>query len=613
MKRTLALLLLLLVVAIPLRGALDVWFLQDDFNVSHVFLPEMTLNADTLYRLLHPPPDEKDSRLRPLSYFTILVDIALFGLDPFALHLTGLLFHLAAVAAVFSLARSLWPGSRAFAFLAALFFGLNPVHADAIGWLAARSDPVVGFFSLATLLAYLRYRLEGGNLPAMVCLTAYAAALFSKEAAVVTPGLALLMEPVIRKRCKPGGFLPAMAGLSALTGAYFLYRHHLFGVFTGAYGDRQATALAMSLQDAVAASLRFVAPAPGPLLPWILLLTPLGMILLFPVLGRSSLSHSMALKRAGLLLGASVCALLPVLSFLDQAHGRHFYLAAAPLALLVAGAATSILRRKLLLGLPALLAVLLYGSGEVIALRMKLAEYIQAGHITHAVRQDLCTLRAAHPDVKAFVVHDLLPIWKKAPLFFGSFEGVAAPPFQPRPVPVIGHFAPERRDLRWEAYHTIKPAVFLRLRTPPESPGLDPISPILRSAPPRHLAPGFACVSPAGGDRIQAGPTSTFRFRIPGKSPWPRRLRIVFQLPAAIAPLALDPENLREEAGDSSEFRTFCWQPNQGIADRILFPLMEGSLLHPVPVTWWIEETGREDFHVRSVASSPKASFVLIP
>ena len=64
----------------------------------------------------------------------------MFGFSAPWMHLRGLLWHLLAVAAAWRLARGLlapWPAA-----VAALIFGLHPVQAEAVTWIAARNDPM---------------------------------------------------------------------------------------------------------------------------------------------------------------------------------------------------------------------------------------------------------------------------------------------------------------------------------------------------------------------------------------------------------------------------------------------------------------------------------------
>jgi len=618
MLRALALVGLLTLVALPFRGALDVGFLQDDFNVTFVLGPDLALDGSTVFHLVHPPADEKDSRLRPISYLTILVDLHAFGLDPFALHLTGLLWHLVATTLVFALARILWPAAPAFPWIAALLFGLSPVHADSVGWLAARSDPVTGALSLATLLAYARYRLSGSNVAAASCMVLYSGALLSKEAAIVTPGLAVLMEPVLRERARtrPGGFLPAITGLALLTGIYLLYRRHLFGVFLGQYGDQDAASLsgvgAESIQRAAGV---LFADAPSAWVRRVLLIAPPSLLVLFLLFATRPFPWRSVARGTGLLaLGAAVAA-LPVIPFLGQSAGRHFYLAAAPLAALVAAAAAHPRMRGGALRTAAAAAVVVLGLASAIGVRTRLDSYIEAGCIARAVRRDLGALHREHPEVRAFVVGDLETSWKRAPLFFSGFPGIARPPFQPETVPVVPRFAGEPRDLRWEAYMLKKPLALLRLRTPPEPPGLEPISPLLRGEPPRRPVPeDYALLAPAGDAGVHPGPDLAFRFRVPADRGVDAPLRLLLEFPGRrLAAFVLGTNNLEPESGGPDGSRVFVWRPRQGVEGEGTPLPVAKTLVDPVPVVWWIEEADLDYPGVRPVKSSRKARFRFVP
>jgi len=616
MLRALAFVGLLTLVALPFRGALDVGFLQDDFNVAHVLGPDLRIDGSTVFRLVHPPADEKDCRLRPISYLTLLVDLQVFGLDPFALHLTGLLFHLIATSLVFALARILWPAARSFPWIAALLFGLSPVHADSVGWLAARSDPVVGALSLATLLAYARYRLKGSNAAAVCCMVLYACALLSKEAAVVTPGLVVLMEPVLRThpRARPGGFLPAITGLAILTGIYLLYRHHLFGVFLGRYGDQDAASLSAIQVETIRHGFGvLVADVPAAWLRWILMVAPPSLVLLFLLFAGRPFPWRSVIGRAALFVVGIAVATLPVIPFLGQAAGRHFYLAAAPLAGLVAAAASHPGLRRGVPGAARVAGVLVLGLAGALGVRTRLEAYVEAGRITRAVQRDLFALRRDHPDLRTVVVGDLETSWKRAPLFFSGFPGIAAPPFQPEPVPVVPHFAGEARDARWEAYMMKKPLVLVRLRTPPERPGLEPVSPLLRGDPPRRPVPeAYSLLEPTGDAEVRAGPEVAFRFRVPADRDARRPLRLLVEFPGRrLAALLLGPNNLVEESTGPDDAPILVWRPRQGVKGGAL-PAPK-TLADPLPVVWWIEEADLDHPGVRSVESSRKARFRFVP
>ncbi|MGI9149870.1 MAG: hypothetical protein ACR2IK_25555 [Chloroflexota bacterium] len=86
----------------------------------------------------------------PLTALSYSLDQALFGLDPFAFHATNLLIHVAAVGALYSLARGLG-GSWWAACAAALLLGLHPIAAATVPSLPRRQDMVVGALLVASM------------------------------------------------------------------------------------------------------------------------------------------------------------------------------------------------------------------------------------------------------------------------------------------------------------------------------------------------------------------------------------------------------------------------------------------------------------------------------
>lgn len=93
----------------------------------------------------------------PLVTLSYAVDYQIGGLQPWIYHTTNLLLHLANVVLVYHLCRALT--RRAFVVhLATVAFAVHPVAADTVTWVSTRSTLLATLFSLATLLAYLRYR-----------------------------------------------------------------------------------------------------------------------------------------------------------------------------------------------------------------------------------------------------------------------------------------------------------------------------------------------------------------------------------------------------------------------------------------------------------------------
>jgi hypothetical protein len=151
---------LLAVTGVAYLGALGAGFVWDDLplvvgnelagsprNLAAIFRTDLWSTAG-----VHVPDPPY---YRPLVVVTLLVDRMLGGLSPAVHHADSIAWHLAAVAAVFALARTLV--SPAAALAAAAVFALHPVQSEAVVWVSARSGVMAAFFvaRAATVLAPL--------------------------------------------------------------------------------------------------------------------------------------------------------------------------------------------------------------------------------------------------------------------------------------------------------------------------------------------------------------------------------------------------------------------------------------------------------------------------
>jgi len=134
---------------------------------------------------------------RPLLLIVLGLEYHLFGPNAMGYHATSLMLHLLVVGLVFKVAARL-TGDRYSALLAALLFGLIPVHAEAVLSIAATNYPLgdalqLGAFYLVVQRAGLKR--DAGPL----ALGLYAGALLCHESAVMFPALVasyvLLLEP----------------------------------------------------------------------------------------------------------------------------------------------------------------------------------------------------------------------------------------------------------------------------------------------------------------------------------------------------------------------------------------------------------------------------------
>lgn len=159
----------------------------------------------------------------PLTLISHAVDYALWGLDPRGHHLSAVILHSAATFLVYVIVRRLvsaaTEGSRvsAFApvsaFVAAVLFGLHPMHVESVAWASERKDLLCALFYLLSVAAYLGYARGTGRRAVLyaAAVVSAALALMSKPMAVSLPVTLLIIDYYPLKRFTRAGWLRAAA------------------------------------------------------------------------------------------------------------------------------------------------------------------------------------------------------------------------------------------------------------------------------------------------------------------------------------------------------------------------------------------------------------------
>jgi Flp pilus assembly protein TadD len=138
---------------------------------------------------------------RPMMTLGYLACYKLFGMQAYGFHLVSLLLHVLVVCLVFVLTERL-TGERVWAFVAAAFFALHPVHTESVAWIAAVTDLEVTFFYLLTFVFFLALARPGGGRSEVVLAAmggTFLLALLSKEQAMTLPVLATVYEHLYRR------------------------------------------------------------------------------------------------------------------------------------------------------------------------------------------------------------------------------------------------------------------------------------------------------------------------------------------------------------------------------------------------------------------------------
>ncbi|MBT0666550.1 hypothetical protein KI809_19750 [Geobacter pelophilus] len=148
----------------------------------------------------------------PLTYLSFAIDYHFWGDNPTGYHLTNIILHAANASLVVLLAdrlltccrEALGEGGYCYPLvllLAGLLWGLHPLRVESVAWAAERKDVLNGFFTLATVLAYLRYARgkeagTGNNsiVPYLLALACFISSLLAKQVSVTLPVVMLLLD-----------------------------------------------------------------------------------------------------------------------------------------------------------------------------------------------------------------------------------------------------------------------------------------------------------------------------------------------------------------------------------------------------------------------------------
>lgn len=129
------------------------------FRAGYVFDDDTYLTANPL---IPSPSGLRDIWLKPsasvqyypLVFTTYWLEYRFWGSNPAGYHFVNVALHMAGAILLWHLLRRLCvPG----AWLAAMLFAVHPVHVESVAWIVERKNVLSGVFSLAAILAYLRF------------------------------------------------------------------------------------------------------------------------------------------------------------------------------------------------------------------------------------------------------------------------------------------------------------------------------------------------------------------------------------------------------------------------------------------------------------------------
>lgn len=209
------------VAAVAFANTLSHGFVWDDPVSIERWLPALPRVSDAF---LPPPgiPQFPSGYYRPLQLLSYRLDYALGGGNPFAFHLSVVLWHILASVLVLLVARRLYSreaernlGSVA----AAALFAVHPIHSESVAWMAARPDVMAGALGLGAVLAYTQPGWTERRRASLAALLLFASLLCKEVAAlfvVLVPAAVFVIDAM------PGRRIGTTSCL-ALAGAVVIY------------------------------------------------------------------------------------------------------------------------------------------------------------------------------------------------------------------------------------------------------------------------------------------------------------------------------------------------------------------------------------------------------
>jgi len=129
----------------------------------------------------------------PLTWWSHMLDVQLYGNWAGGHHLTSVLLHLAAVTVLFlvlsGMTGAIWPS-----WCTAFLFALHPLHVESVAWVAERKDVLAAFLWMAALASYFAYVRQPRRARLLIVAVLFGLGLMAKPFVVTFPLALLLLD-----------------------------------------------------------------------------------------------------------------------------------------------------------------------------------------------------------------------------------------------------------------------------------------------------------------------------------------------------------------------------------------------------------------------------------
>src|ERR1035437_8008108 len=123
---------------------------------------------------------------RPVQNISFMLDAQFGGKEPWGYHLSNILIHILTVIALFFFLKKIRIKSE-ISFLLSLLFSIHPLFTNAVAWIPARGDLLLGLFTLLSFITFLEYSESRKIIYFILHSFVFLVAVFSKETAVLLP------------------------------------------------------------------------------------------------------------------------------------------------------------------------------------------------------------------------------------------------------------------------------------------------------------------------------------------------------------------------------------------------------------------------------------------
>ncbi|MBZ0185860.1 MAG: hypothetical protein K8F91_06360, partial [Candidatus Obscuribacterales bacterium] len=317
-------------------------------------------------------------------------------------------------------------GARvATALIASLLFLTYPLHVESVAWVIGRVDVNCTFFYLSSIYCYFRFRRQGSRMFLAAAIVLQLLALMSKEMAITLPCVLVLSELFLArcmdwKEATVRNRLFYLLGFLVMLAAFAVWRTLAIGVLVGGYGAGGLSALRQGLYNFCDVStLQKIIYGVNEHRSLPEIFSTMAFSAWLVLLASLTIKGLIDAKTRWLLLffaGWTVVANLPTFQiwhiFPNLVGSRLFFLGSAPLCILLALAAVSLVERPRK-PMAILLAIVAFGAGLIlsgtwaVALGHNLQSWQSAGKQTSDTRTFLVDLAGKSSEEQKILLVDL--------------------------------------------------------------------------------------------------------------------------------------------------------------------------------------------------------------